>query len=333
MLYSLSDRDDFPMSLHEIETLSYHNFKIETEFAIDCCLRLDVVIFDPVSKFLFIIENKFGHSFQPEQANAYKTWSEKIVFQDCQVRPVLILIDGQAKVSQADGWLITDYDWIVTSIDSVINRRLVEPDIEHLLRDYCIELSGDYSYDPQLSEYDHHFSLLAEKNPRFISNYSKILKHDQYHDFFGSFRIGGATETLLTLNRYKIIFANLIKYCQFDWLENGLTSLFSGRLECEQRGRHMNFFLKKWLTYADDKNGNWPIYLKLEQEKEGISYLLYLCLWKKNANTFGVNAITDLASKYKIKSRASHTKELLETFTSWDRELIKSVIKSKLEHL
>lgn len=339
MLYSLLSDENFTLSLNIVESISFENIIIETEVYISKDNILDILILDPLNGYLFIIENKYGAPLTNNQLDRYSSWANNQSKTIKDLKPVLILIDGIETIGDVpQGWAVTNYEWITNSIKSLLNRNILTAGIEKILKDYLISINQEYDIDFQFSEYDKHLANLAERYPEFIS-----WIQSEHRVFFerGILQAIGKTfkqndEFSLFLQKNKLIILELIEYSRYNWLQNQLQKILYSSISYEINGSKFNAFPNSWTPYLKEHDGYWPIYIQIEEMKEGPhKFTLSVWLRKEHIKQENEHMIEKIATNkgVKFRKRQKSLKYVLNEFTNWDKHLILSVFKNELEYI
>ena len=284
MFYSLVFDENFPLSINEIESISFGNLIIDTEVAVSNTNIIDILMYDPINRYLFVIENKYGATLTNNQLERYNDWAEKQKENIPNLTKVLIVIDGLSTISSvAQSWSVINYEWITSSIVSLLGRGILNAEIEKLLRDYYISIEGEYGLDPQLKDYKKHLANLAERYPEFIDwlqNERSYLLDSKYSELIQEISLSDSEVSLL-IHKNKPIFLELIEYSRYDWLQQQLQNAFPSLFEFEKSSNKCNAFPLSWKPLMADPDGYWPIYIQLEENKDSDKiYTLSMCLRK-----------------------------------------------------
>lgn len=338
MLYSLIQDENFPLELNDIEAVSFGNLIIETEIKIDEASIVDIILFDPINRFLFVIENKFGANLTNNQLERYSEWSDRQIQTNKIQKKVQILIDGQNSVSKVtDGWCKTNYEWITKSILAVLNRGILTADIEKILKDYYISLECDYTIEAQHRDYEKHLIRLAERYSDFIDwlqNKHQISLGDyDLVDIFNEFETFDS-DFVLTVYNNRAIFNELVEYGRYDWLQDQLKTISPGSFQYEIKGRRFNVFSKNWLPYLSDPEGYWPIYLQLEEVGDN-EFQISIWLKKKYIKPESAVLFDNIATQKGKKFRANQKslKIPLHEPISWNKDQLLTKIKKELKFI
>jgi len=336
MLQSLLSNKKSPLSLSIIEILNYENLIIETEVRITDESILDILIYDPYSQYLFVIENKYGASLTNNQLDRYSTWAFKQKKLHCHLKPILILIDGKDTIGEiSNKWFKTNYQWISRSIRSLLGRNILTADIEKILKDYCISIDGDYSIEPQFCEYDEHLAILAEKYPELITWVQSEYDNKGHLGILDEIKEIKNDDLELFLRKNSPILLELVEYSRYNWLNNELKKVFNCSIRTELNGTKFSIFSNFWSQYLkEDIDECWPIYLQLEEiAEESYQYVLKLCFNKPCIAKENEKILEKIAEAkgFSLKKNRKFLKITLYEFDNWDKHQVLSIIKQELE--
>jgi len=325
LLYSISNDANFPLEIEEIENIDYNNLIVDTEYTVGN-IRIDIIVRDATTNKLFVIENKTGSRINNNQDISYRKWANSKAPND---KTTFILIDSHEKIGEIDGWCSTNYDWLIDGIKSVLKQETLNKSVESILRDYYIELTGDYTVDGRYEDDAKHFSYLAD-------NYRQtLLKVKQYYIDKNS---NNRSKTIFAnhdgtgkiINKYRYLFESLIEYSGYDRLEQDLLSKFANELEFEQGANYLCVTIKALLSV--NKNGMWPIFLRLSKNKNCDDFTLSLCLRTEHCNNEGKPLLTKIAKTHNRSLRKSCNIKI-ETFNEWDYYVILNAITREIEKI
>ena len=334
--YNLAGNCPDRLTFDFIESLNFQNFIVQVEVVLDDKNRIDILICDPTSKTMIIIENKYGAKTEKNQLENYQDWAIKKYqnekFKDGEF--YLVFMDGLASDIEIEkGWVPIDYEWLIASLKSVIGRSIFDRDIEKIINDYYIELTGDYSLEVQFADYEKHFSILAERHSGILSS----LRNENININNYNFKQYLFSENAKTpqwfdiLYRNRRIFRTLSDYSQYDIMKKNI------KCECCYDQKSGKFFIMpvSFNKYVSKSDPHWPIYLQLNKNKEDNNYELSLVLRKQYTGEEGKSLINKIAYDHgkKFRKNQSRMPISISPLMKWDTDQMATEIDKQLEKL
>ena len=310
MFYSLAVNDN--LTINEIESISFQNLLIETEVSVDKDNRIDILIYDPVNRYLFIIENKCGASLFKDQLKRYKEWADKLKNLN---KITLILLDKDKTAEPEKDWLYSDYSWITNTLSSILNKGILSTDNEKILKDYYIKLTENYDIDGVFSKYEKHMVRLAKHHADFFSELKDI--REDLLDLTITDKLNNINETkktqtdlVLTLEQHFTIFNTLLEYSEFEWLEKALKKTNKNYL-FHLKDDTLLATLKQWEELCEDNNSYWPVTLRVEKDcDETGTYKFIIYLDKNDIKNEYKDKLVHLAKQYGKEKYNTNSKNI-----------------------
>lgn len=221
----------------ELLKLNFSCVFSSTEFVLDNKRRIDNLIYIPCENMVVVIELKYGAKEHNKQCLEYKQKIDKIYPDKDIVYIFWDLINDEEDLS-SDAWSFIDSNWLTKFMTNHFETT-VDDDVKYILKNYIVELEGNYRLDMKYSEALDAIGVLAEKHSEIVEYIKPKITQMKKMNIIDVIDIDDETYPDLGLY-YKlneIVFDHILLHSKFDKIEKYLrrkTIDFDGRYVVDQ---------------------------------------------------------------------------------------------------
>lgn len=278
----------------DLEGYSFGNAVSFTELVIgkDNKRKIDVAIFDVDNELAVFIENKTGSSEGVDQTTEYfKELSKEYKGFD----QVFIFMDENENEAKDEGnWVNIGYSWLIQAMSNLLDRNVLDAEIEMLLSQYKEYLSGDYTANHFFKRPYTLLSKVAKKHAVFLNKLeTKSLSFEV--SMLANFE---KNKLLCIYKQYEAFFEALFESNEFEHVVENIQKEKKD-LEIEYYKRSFYIHRKGWRRFYVEDADIWGVqfYLKKENDDDSCSGRTYQMVIRIVADVFkNRKAAGDLAT-------------------------------------
>jgi hypothetical protein len=284
-------------SAYDIDSVSFSGTIVFTEFKagdsnemnypkIDLCLVCEeqgVMIF---------IENKYGSRESGEQTPKYFKYLNSKYRKIYDYRLFVYLdyyFSDNSKYSVDDNWIVTNYNWVKIFIKSILDQNILNNHVEKILKDYYINISEDYGFDPYYSSCKESIKRLSRDHSELLDilktetakKYNKLIKDvlfEEIEELCKNKRNDAYRKIFTLYKKYSDILDDMEEYSFYDFIAESVQKELKLKDELVEIESKYLAITHPDLAEWEDENEGWPIFIRFEEytHEDQKKYELYI---------------------------------------------------------
>lgn len=205
-------------------------------------------------------------------------------------------------------WVCLDYSFVEAFLENTIGRRVFNPQVESIVRDFYVHLCGEYSENITFERKQQSFENIFSSNQELIY-YLKEYRFegkrlDQLGDterFFA--RAKGLSKEVEFFLKHESIITDLIYYADYAWIKDKVEDTIGAEYDFEVTvgNDYVSLYNTTWSNYLSSNNFHWGLDLFFYRRGEGQEILF--SVYKKSLEPkFYDSFITDFKNLEIVKS-------------------------------
>ena len=267
--------------MYDFEGLNFSSLEVQTEFPVDGG-KVDICLIDHANSLVVFIENKFQSALSgDDQLSKYYDWLQDN-YKDYY--GICVFLDYQGKFDSSDrayeNWIGLDYEWIETFCSRLLDRDVLPVQIDALIRDYYVFLSGEEFDGTWLDGVDDIFPILASRYHELFCELNDFrirvgangVKIDELtsKDLLDAIDADTIVQEHIAIVKvywkYQVLIDMLRGYSRYEHSFEELKERLPGKqLEFDAKKRNIYMFDELWSKFQNDREGDeWCMYLSLD---------------------------------------------------------------------
>jgi hypothetical protein len=204
-------------------------------------------------------------------------------------------------------WVCLDYSWMEGFIENTIGRGILNPQVETMVRDFFIHLSGEYTESVTFERKQQAFENIFRSNEELIyymKEYrfegKRLVDLSDTDRFFA--RAKGLSKEIEFFLKHESILNELLNYADFAWIKGKVEETIASEFDFEVTvgSDYVSLYNTEWSNFLSTNNFHWG--LDLFYYKRGESQEVLFSVYKKSLEgEFYESFIKDFRSNEMVK--------------------------------
>lgn len=204
-------------------------------------------------------------------------------------------------------WVCLDYTWFEGFLENTIGRGIFNPQVESMVRDYYVHLSGEYSESMTFERKQQAFENIFRSNEELIyymKEYrfegKKLSDLSDTDRFFA--RAKGLSKEIEFYLKHESILTELLTFADFAWIKGDVEEKIGTEFDFEVTvgSDYVSLYNTDWSNYLSTNNFHWGLDLFYFKRGEG-QEILFSVYKKSLESEFYTSFIKDFKSNEMVK--------------------------------